>query len=37
MMEVDWSVGTILQTLRDLKLDQKTLVGVLLPPTMGHG
>ena len=26
MMEVDWSVGTILQTLRDLKLDQKTLV-----------
>ena len=26
MMEVDWSVGTILQTLRDFKLDQKTLV-----------
>jgi arylsulfatase A len=26
MMELDWSTGQILQTLRDLKLDRKTLV-----------
>jgi arylsulfatase A-like enzyme len=26
MMEIDWSIGQILQTLKDLKLDERTLV-----------